>query len=66
MSHGLFLPLWIISRCLKLKKSGSPWKNDYESNYGLKAADLYLVPNFGLPINFKSPEFDKYKRELMP
>ncbi|RDX70172.1 hypothetical protein CR513_50611, partial [Mucuna pruriens] len=29
--------------------------------YGLEVVDLCLVPNVGLPADFKTPEFDKYK-----
>ncbi|RDX89643.1 hypothetical protein CR513_28607, partial [Mucuna pruriens] len=34
--------------------------------YGLEAIDLCLVPDVGLPIDFKTPEFDKYKGSSSP
>ncbi|RDY01262.1 hypothetical protein CR513_15439, partial [Mucuna pruriens] len=34
--------------------------------YGLEAVDLYLVLDVGLPINFKTLEFDKYKGSSYP
>ncbi|RDY09922.1 hypothetical protein CR513_05637, partial [Mucuna pruriens] len=34
--------------------------------YGLEAVDLCLVPNVGLPADFKTPEFDKYKGSSCP
>ncbi|RDX75832.1 hypothetical protein CR513_44246, partial [Mucuna pruriens] len=36
------------------------------NRYGLEAVDLYLVPNVGLPTDFKMPEFDKYKGSSYP
>ncbi|RDX91923.1 hypothetical protein CR513_26020, partial [Mucuna pruriens] len=34
--------------------------------YGLEAMDLCLVPYVGLSIDFKTPEFDKYKGSSCP
>ncbi|RDX83321.1 hypothetical protein CR513_35762, partial [Mucuna pruriens] len=34
--------------------------------YGLEAIDLCLVPDVGLPTNFKTLEFDKYKGSSYP
>ncbi|RDY13185.1 hypothetical protein CR513_01928, partial [Mucuna pruriens] len=34
--------------------------------YGLEAVDLCLVLDIGLPVDFKTPEFDKYKGSSYP
>ncbi|RDX82942.1 hypothetical protein CR513_36186, partial [Mucuna pruriens] len=34
--------------------------------YGLETADLRLILDVGLPTDFKTPEFDKYKRSSYP
>ncbi|RDX72862.1 hypothetical protein CR513_47590, partial [Mucuna pruriens] len=34
--------------------------------YGLEVVDLCRVPNVGLPTDFKTPEFDKYKGSSCP
>ncbi|RDX61697.1 hypothetical protein CR513_60051, partial [Mucuna pruriens] len=34
--------------------------------YGLEAVDLCLVPNLGLPTDFKTLEFNKYKGSSYP
>ncbi|RDX74820.1 hypothetical protein CR513_45379, partial [Mucuna pruriens] len=36
------------------------------NRYGLEAVDLCLIPNVGLPADFKTPEFDKYKGSSCP
>ncbi|RDX89893.1 hypothetical protein CR513_28317, partial [Mucuna pruriens] len=36
------------------------------SRYGLKAVDICLVLDVGLPIDFKTLEFDKYKGSSCP
>ncbi|RDX64286.1 hypothetical protein CR513_57172, partial [Mucuna pruriens] len=36
------------------------------SSYGLEVVNLCLVPDVGLPAEFKTPEFDKYKGNSYP
>ncbi|RDY10082.1 hypothetical protein CR513_05453, partial [Mucuna pruriens] len=65
--RGPFFPSWFTSRCLKLKKNGIPWKNDSEGKQlWTGSVDLCLVLDVGLSVEFKTPEFDKYKGSSYP
>ncbi|RDX71675.1 hypothetical protein CR513_48949, partial [Mucuna pruriens] len=63
-ARGLCSPLTYREGFLNLRENGNPWRSAF--GYELEAIDLCLVPNVGLPADFKTPEFDKYKGSTCP